>query len=458
MKNYLNLRHNIKNMRTLNRVLIATLASAMSLFVSCKADNQAVNHNYMWFDCEANYATLSSPDSIKFYLSKCKDLGFGNVVVDMKSIMGEVLYDSEIAPYMGDWEGVERSRDYDMMQYFIDYGHKMGIKVFASLNVFAGGHNYFDRGIIYSDKAAWQSICYEKGKLVPISSIKTNYNGMLNPSNPEVQQYQLDILKEFVSKYPECDGLIFDRVRYDGMTADFSELSRRQFEEYASVKVENFPEDIISWYDSDGKIRDTWQPGKHFKKWVEWRSGVIHDFVVNAHRELKAINPDLVIGDYTGAWYPTYYQVGANWASQNYDPSKVEEYNFWASEDYHKTGYAEQLDVYMTGLYYTLITKDDVDRATGVVGQRTEAGMDNSLTYCYSVEGGAEIAKEITMGVVPVIGSIYVEQYLGDFAPFGPAVEQALKSTDGVMIFDIVHLNKHHLWDVLENAMKSKTN
>ena len=83
------------------------------------------------------------------------------------------------------------------------------------------------------------------------------------------------------------------------------------------------------------------------------------------------------------------------------------------------------------------------------------AGMDNSLTYCYSVEGGAEIAKEITMGVVPVIGSIYVEQYLGDFTPFGPAVTQALKSTDGVMIFDIVHLNKHKLWEELEAAMKA---
>ena len=52
--------------------------------VSCKKE---VNHNYMWFDCEANYATLSHPDSIKFYLEKCKDLGFGNVVVDVKSIM-----------------------------------------------------------------------------------------------------------------------------------------------------------------------------------------------------------------------------------------------------------------------------------------------------------------------------------------------------------------------------------
>ena len=130
----------------------------------------------------------------------------------------------------------------------------------------------------------------------------------------------------------------------------------------------------------------------------------------------------------------------------------------WATADYRNTGYAEELDIYMTGLYYTLITKEDVDRATGVVGQRSEAGMDNSLTYCYSVEGGAEIAQKVTMGVVPVIGSIYVEQYLGDFTPFRPAVEQAIKSTGGVMIFDIVHLNRHHLWDELEAAMKSAMN
>ena len=440
-------------MKRILPIILFCCTAALSL-LGCNGAKQ-LNNNYMWFDCEANYATLSHPDSIDFYLTKCQEIGFDNVVVDVKSIMGEVLYDSKIAPYMGDWEGVERGRDYDMMRYFIDYGHSKGMKVFASLNVFAGGHNYFDRGIIYGVHQDWQSICYEKGKLVPISSIKTNYNGMLNPADPQVQQYQLDILKEFVAKYPDCDGLIFDRVRYDGMTADFSELSRKMFEDYAGVEVENFPEDIISWYDADGKLRDTWVPGKHFKKWVEWRASVIHDFVVTAHKELKAINPDLILGDYTGAWYPTYYQVGVNWASRDYDPSQVPEYQYWATEDYCKTGYAEELDVYMTGLYYSFITKDDVDKATGVVGQRSEAGMDNSLTYCYSVEGGAEIARQITKGVVPVIGSIYVEQYLGDFTPFRPAVEQALKSTEGVMIFDIVHLNKHKLWDELEQAMKN---
>ena len=440
------------------RLILTAIIASLAL-ISCKSEVKEVNHNYMWFDCEANYATPSHPDSIQFYLAKCKELGFGNVVVDVKSIMGETLYDSKYAPYMAEFEGTVRPREYDMMRHFIDEGHKRGMRVHGSLNIFAGGHIFFNRGIIFNEHPEWQSIVYRPdGSLVPISEIKTNYNGMMNPGNPEVRQYQIDVLKEFALKYPEVDGLIFDRVRYDEITSDFSELSKKQFEEYAGVTVENFPEDILSWYDEDGNLRPNWAAGKHFKKWVEYRAMVIHDFVVEAHKALKEINPDLIIGDYTGAWYPTYWQLGVNWASKDYDPYQVPEYQAWATEDYHKTGYAEMLDIYMTGLYYSLITKDDVDKATGVVGQRSEAGMDNSLTYCYSVEGGAEIAKEITKGVVPVIGSIYVEQYLGDFTPFGPAVTQALKSTDGVMIFDIVHLNKHKLWDVLEQAMKNAEN
>ena len=109
----------------------------------------------------------------------------------------------------------------------------------------------------------------------------------------------------------------------------------------------------------------------------------------------------------------------------------------------------------MTGLYYSNITKADIDKAVEVTGQSTEAGLNLSLRYCYSVEGGAEIAQKVTCGVVPVIGSIYVEQYLGEMEKFGPAVEQALRSTGGVMVFDIVHLGKHGLWGDLETAMRN---
>jgi len=406
----------------------------------------------MWFDCEANYATLSNPDSIRVFLKRVKGLDFGNVVVDVKSIMGDVLYDSKIAPYMSPFEGVERARDYDMMGYFIEYGHQLGMKVYASLNVFCGGHNYMDRGIIYGEHPEWQSICYEKGKLVPISEIKTNYNGMVNAASPEVQQYELDILKEFVEKYPECDGLIFDRVRFDGMTADYSELSRSLFASWAGLDHTPQPEELICWYDSKGKLQKNWSEGKYFKEWCEWRAGVIHDFVEKTHNELKAINPNLIIGDYTGAWYPTYNQLGVNWASKTYDPSVDFD---WATPTYKNTGYAELLDIYMTGLYYSYITKEDIDKATGIKGKSSEAGLKLDLTYCYCVEGGAELAKQVTKGVVPVVGSIYVEQYLGEMDKFGPAVAQAIKSTGGVMIFDFVHLGKHNLWKELEKAMHS---
>lgn len=418
-----------------------------------RMERDEFNDNYMWFDCEANYARLSDPDSIHFYLKKVKDLGFDNVVVDVKSIMGEVLYDSKIAPFMGEWKGVKRARNYDMLGQFIKHGHRMDMKVFASMNVFVGGHNFYNRGIIYGDKANWQSMCYINGEVVPITSVKNNYNGMLNPDRPAVKKFQKNVIMELVSMYPELDGIILDRVRYDDITSDFSETSRCKFEEYAGIKVESFPEDILSWYDEEGRLRDNWVPGKHFKKWVEYRASVIHDFIKDVYISVKEVNPDLIVGNYAGAWYPSYFQVGANWASKAYDPSRIPEYQWWASKHYHKTGYADYLDLLMTGLYYTMVTKDEVYAAAGVIGQRDEAAMEDSPVDYYSVEGGAELAMEVTKGDVPVIGSIYVAQYADDFSAFTKAVEQSIKTTGGVMIFDIVHLIDYGLWDELETAL-----
>lgn len=435
----------------MKRVLIAL--AILTIGLSCKPNEnrQPSKPLFMWFDCEANYARLSQPDSIDYYLTKIHDMGFNDVVVDVKSIMGEVLYKSNIAPYMGEWEGTTRSEDYDMLGHFIKSGHKLGMNVYASLNVFAGGHNTFNRGIIYGEHPEWQSIVWWQGKTMPISEMKWNYNGMLNPANPEVQQYELDILKEFARKYNDVDGIIFDRVRYDNITSDFSPLSKQLFEEYSGESVENFPDDIIYWQ-KDDKGEYEWREGKQFKKWVEWRASVIKGFVEKAHSELKAINPKLAIGDYTGAWYPSYYHVGVNWASKDYDPSK--EFD-WATPEYKNTGYAELLDIYMTGLYYTLVTKAEVDSAQEAVGQRTEAGMDNSRNYWYCIEGGAELVKEITHGAAPVIGSIYVEQYEGDAEQFSKAVAQAIKSTDGLMLFDIVHIINRNWWQPLADGIEA---
>ncbi|MDP3452564.1 MAG: alpha amylase family protein [Bacteroidales bacterium] len=394
---------------------------------------------------------MGSADSIKFYLEKLKRIGFTDVVVDVKSIMGEVLYKSKIAPYMGEWDGYYRSEDFDMMGVFIKEGHKLGLKVHASLNIFAGGHNFFNRGVIYKQYPQWQSQVYWEGKMMPIGEMKWNYNGMMNPANPEVQKYQLDILREFASKYKKLDGLILDRMRFDNITSDFSPLSRRLFEEYSGVKVENFPDDILYWVKKDdGKME--YKTGKLFPLWSEWRAMVIKNFMQDAHNMLRSVNRKLSIGVYTGAWYPSYYYVGVNFTSKDYDPSKE---FWWATPQYKNSGYAELMDFYMTGLYYTTVTKEDLDNATGKPGRRDEPGMDNSRTYWYTVEGGSELVKEITRGVVPVIGSLYVEQYEGDAETFSRAVKQALKSNDGgLMIFDMSHIVTRKWWDIIEKSIK----
>lgn len=432
----------------MRKLLLFCLAAALTAACSQKVPDNG-KPLYMWFDCEANYARLSNPDSIRYYAEKLRDLGFTDLVVDVKSIMGETLYKSDIAPYMGEWKGITRPETYDMLAHFIRIGHELGLRVHGSLNVFAGGHNFFDRGIIYGEHADWQSQVYTEGRIVPISSIKSNYNGMLNPANPEVQAYELAILREFAAKYPDVDGIIFDRVRYDNITSDFSTLSKELFEAYIGGKVEHFPEEILRWeQDAEGKW--SWSEGPLFRRWIEWRASVIKGFIVEARKQLKEINPRLLVGDYTGAWYPTYYYVGVNWASERFDPAQ---YFDWATPEYRKTGYAEQLDIYMTGLYYTLVTKAEVDAANSAVGQRTEAGMTDDQSYWYCIEGGAEWARRLTAGVVPVTGSIYVDQYGNDAERFTRAVAEALRDTDGLMLFDIVHIIQRDWWPVLAEGI-----
>ncbi len=406
----------------------------------------------MWLDCEANFERLSSPDSIDYYMARIKDLGFTDVVADVKSIMGEVLYKSDIAPYMGEWNGVVRSEEYDMLAEVEAACRKHGLGCFASLNVFCGGHNFFKRGIIYNEHPEWQSIGWWHNQLMPVSQMDFNYNGMVNPVNPEVREYQLSILEEFARKYPTIDGIIFDRVRYDDIWSDFSDLSLNAFAEYAGLDKAPEPAEIMTWYQTEeGKWKH--KPEKHFKLWIEFRANVIKSFVEEAHERIKAINPNLLLGDYTGAWYPTYYYVGVNWASQKYNPADEFE---WASENYYKTGYAELLDVYMTGLYYTPITKYEVDTDFPDIGLRMEAGMDaEARNYWYCVEGAAELAQKITCGVVPVVGSIYVEQYQGDEERFGRAVTQAIESSSGgMMLFDLCHIVSHNWWQTLREAIE----
>ncbi len=82
-----------------------------------------------------------------------------------------------------------------------------------------------------------------------------------------------------------------------------------------------------------------------------------------------------------------------------------------------------------------------------------------SYYWWYSVDGSAKIAMRVINGVVPAYGSLYVQQYLDKHNPkqFVRAIRADLRLTDGVMIFDLVHLDKYGWWKYAKEGLEGNS-
>lgn len=426
-------------------LLIVVLASAC--IRNAKKPAEKIKPKLMWFDAEANFKHFSNPDTIDFYLEKIKNIGFTDAVVDIRPITGEVLYKSEFASQMKEWDGFERP-DFDYLGHFITKAHELGMKVHASLNTFVGGHNFFDRGQTYTTNPEWASMVYTPDQgIVSIMTQKKKYSAMINPINPDFQAHILNVLKEVTAKYPKLDGFILDRVRYDGIMADFSDLSRTKFEEYLGEKIESFPADIYEWK-TDASGKSNYVRGKHFNKWIEWRAKNIYDFMALARQTVKKVNPDISFGTYTGAWYPSYFEVGVNWASNQYDPSKDFD---WATPEYKNFGYAGLLDMYATGNYYTNVTMDEYLKNNNIVVNETDSKGATGTWYC--VEGSCKKIRGILNGH-KFMGGILVDQFYENRPQLSRSIAMNIQASDGLMVFDIVHIIRKNLWKEVEDGFK----
>ena len=369
------------------------------------------------------------------------------LVLDVKGTSSEVVYPSEYAPQVREWKGFTRP-DFDFVGTFVDAAHDAGLEIYGSFNTFAEGNGVFRRGLIYDGHPEWQAVNYVPGKgLMPQLEIPGKKVLFANPALPAVQDHEIAIFKEVAQKY-DFDGLLLDRGRYDNIQSDFSDFSRREFEAYIGKKLDRFPEDVYAWEeDGDGGWRRI--DGPYFKQWIEWRASVIYNFFKRTKEELKAVKPGLKFGAYTGAWYPSYFEVGVNWASNTYDPSQ----DFaWATPGYKNYGYAELLDIFTNGNYYWNVTVDEYRRSNGLHKNETDSEM--SKGDHLSVEGGCRYSRRL-LGGRPFFGGMYVEDYKRDTTQFKRAVEMNLRESDGLMVFDIVHIINRDWWGPLQRAVSA---
>lgn len=395
----------------------------------------------VWVDANSNvfgtYGKFSQKEGIVEILDMLEDVGVTGLVVDVKGSSGYTMYPSDYTGEMTERDGKTRLSDY--VPFLISEAKKRKFKVYLSMVTFVDGDRrgfgYVFDNPAYRDK--YESIVVKNtaGTLGPIS--ETGKNIFVNPGASVVQEKALNIIKEIVGKF-DLDGMILDYGRYTDITADFSDLSKQQFISFLESKYNdtqaknmNFPADIVtSWRESSGQLLPA-TTDKYYKQWLIYRAQVIKDFMTKARAAVKSVKPNVEFGVYVGAWYTTYYQVGVNWASKDYDPFQDFEVRFdWASPGYGATGYAEELDILMTGNYFTQIMLAD-NPAT--------AGM---KYHWWSIEGSLNGASYITKDKVPLYGSIDVGNIAyANKGEITKAIRYILSKTKGkMMLFDVVHM------------------
>ena len=72
----------------------------------------------------------------------------------------------------------------------------------------------------------------------------------------------------------------------------------------------------------------------------------------------------------------------------------------------------------------------------------------------YSVEGSCQKLRNI-MKDNKFMGGILVDQFYDNPAKLSATIEMNLKASDGLMVFDIVHIINKGLWKEVENGMRA---
>ncbi len=421
------------------------LGAALMLLSSCTKKAQE-KPRFIWIDASANFSDFAnSKDNIRRDLTKARECGFTDIVVDVRPTNGNVLFRSrEGIPYdcQRSWKGeVRRTADWDYLDAFIEIGHSLGLRVHAAMNTMAGGA-WSPRGasgLLATDpsKKDWETQ-YNTAEGIRAKERGDAHSALFfNPAHPEVQAYLIGLIEDLAA-YKDLDGIFLDRCRYAGLQSDFSELSRKLFMEYIGVDSINWPSDVLpagTTYATQPEVKP-----KYFLQWNEWRAKVIHDFIVKAADAAHAVNPKIKFGVYVGGWYSEYYDVGVNWASPDYDAHR--DFPEWASENYKNYGYADHLDHMLIGAYAS---------PAKVYGDEE-----------WTMEGFCRLAKEKIGSACPLVcggpdvGNWDLKQQYSEEVreqAIVNSVKACYDACDGYFLFDMIHLKMADQWKFVKEGI-----
>lgn len=385
----------------------------------------------IWIDCEANFTTMSTKAGIDRELHKIKNAGFTFIYLDVQPSNGYALYKSDIMPYCNTFGPKTVTRDYDdYLGYVLEKCEELGLDVIASTSTLCFGYknNGITQGYVYDHWDQWKDKVQVRNDItnpnivVPITEDDTQSFVPLNPSDPDVQKLLVNVMTELVQRYPKIKGVCFDYLRYNNNDGGWYGLGQYDLEDYARYWNEPVPK-------RNEIITDAGGIGPKFAKWIEYRSMVITNLVRRLANTIREVNPKCEVHLWASADWGSRYCVGQNWASTRYIPDGIR-----YTDTYNKTGFADAIDVFVTGAYTEYVWIKEYPSTV------------------WTVENFVKTWDDYIMGDCKCYGSIAT--YALNALKMADATYLCLRYTDGYANFELSHENNGNLWDATTKGIE----
>jgi len=275
----------------------------------------------IWVECEGANETLSSSENIIHMLDTVSTAGFNTVFVQVyRGNRAWFLSDkADTTPYLE----FKSRNNIDLLRFILDEGHARRLKIHAWLNIFRIARNRkanmlkeLGENIVIVDNKGRSMLRY-KGYRLPSPEgkyfVTSDESLMLDPGSDKVRQYQLNIIRELLSGYPDLDGVHLDFVRYP-YTVPYPPGSR-----FSKAIDYGYNEDSLARFKAQTGL-DPRSMSKNFintQQWDDFRRGNVTAFIESVGNLINQQYPAIELSAAVLSWadraYLAAFQDWRNW-------------------------------------------------------------------------------------------------------------------------------------------------
>lgn len=256
--------------------------------------------------------TETSKEQIIATLDNLEENGFNNIYLETY-FHGKTIFPSKTMNKYGFTVQNEKFEGFDPLEIWIKEAHRRDIKVHTWFQTFYVGNNTPDSNSssILAVRPDWGN----KTKMNADSKVATKssseHNGyFIDPANPQVQEFLLELLDEIVEEY-KPDGINLDYIRYPNAAQTRNDKAAWGFTEYAR-------NDFKELYGVDPVTLTTSDP--LWLDWNQYRRNNVTNFVRKAGKLCrdKRVYVSAVIFPDLATALATKQQDWRTWSSKDY--------------------------------------------------------------------------------------------------------------------------------------------